>query len=197
MTRRLVVSLCALTLIGGCARHQFSMETPKKPAPSDELKKLSRLVGNWTGTAEMVSPSAEEMQAATPEGSKEKVQTSFAFAGKMDWALGGLFLKGEGWYEMGEGQKANYVEYWTWDPKAKKYRSWYFSDWGEAGEGWARFTDANTMVTEGQGIDGEGFKMTSTGTVTFVDDSTHNWTMKMKSGKMGKMEMKGTAKKQK
>ena len=197
MTRRLVASLCAMVMIGGCARPHAPMGPPQKPAQSAEVKKLSRLAGSWTGTAEMVSPSAEEMQAVMPEGSNEKVQTTFAFGGKLDWALGGLFLKGEGWYEMGEGLKANYVEYWTWDPKAQKYRIWSFTDWGESSAGWAKFTDANTMWMESEGWDGEGYKMSSTGTMTFVDDNTHNWTITMKSDQTGKMVMKGTAKKQK
>lgn len=195
MSRRLIVSLCVLAVVGGCARPEWPMEM-KKPTPGAELKKLQRLVGNWTGTAEMVSPSPEEMKAMMPEGSEE-MPSSYAGGGKYEWGLGGMFLKGEGWHEMGEGLKANYVEYWTWDPKAGKYRTWYFSDFGESGAGWAKFSDANTIEMKMAGLDAEGYEVSGGGTMTFVDDNLYNWTWSMKSDKEGKMEFKGTGKRQK
>ncbi len=193
MYQRLFVALCTLGFVGGCAQPQWAMEPPQKPSVAPEMAKLSRFLGSWTGTAEFVSPSPEEMKAEMPEG--EEMPSSFAGGGVYEWALGGMFLKGEGWHEMGEDQRANYVEYWTWYPKVKKYRTWYFDDWGGSGEGWAWFDadDPNTMRFKGATIDGEGRKGRGHGMMTFIDDNSYKWTWS-ESGPMGKMELKGTSK---
>lgn len=184
MYRRALLTLCTLGLIGGCAQPQWSMEPPKKPGAAPEMAKLARFLGTWTGTAEMVSPSPEEM----PE--------PYAGEGKTEWTLDGMFLKSEGWHEMGEGQRANYVEYWTWDPKAKKYRTCYFSDWGESGQGWAWFgPDGETMHFKGTGTDAEGARKRGKGKLVFTSDTSYDWSWK-ESGPMGKMEFKGTAKRE-
>lgn len=195
MVRHVLTTLCVFGLIGGCAQPQWSMEPPKKPSPCPELQKLSRLVGSWSGTAEFVSPSPEEMKAEMPEG--EEMPSSFAGTGNMEWILGGMFLKSEGWHEMGEGERMNYVEYWGWCPKAKKYRTWFFSDWGDSGQGWAWFDaeDENVMRFKGTSFDAKGRKGHGKGMMTFVDDDTHDWTW-AESGPMGKMELKGTGKRQ-
>ncbi|MGB2984416.1 MAG: hypothetical protein WBE26_00920, partial [Phycisphaerae bacterium] len=189
------LTLCALGLVGGCAQPQWA-EPPKKPTPGAELMKLSRLLGTWSGTAEIVSPSPEEMKAAMPEDAEE-MPSSFAWAGKAEWTLGGMFLTSEGWHEMGEGERMNYVEYWTWDPKAKKYRTWYFSDWGESGQGWAWFdaADGDTMRFKATGIDAQGGTKRGKGMMTFTDDDTYEWTWS-ESGSDGKMKFEGTAKRQ-
>ncbi len=111
-------------------------------------------------------------------------------------ALGGMFLKNEGWYEMGEGQRANYVEVWTWDPKAKKYRTWFFTDWGESGQGWATFdSDGNTIRMKAKIVDASGTSKRGQGTMTFADNDTLEWTWS-ESGPMGKMKFKGTSRRQ-
>ena len=196
MGRRFILTLCAVGLVGGCAQPQWAMEPPKKPTPGAELMKLSRLLGSWSGTAEMVSPSPEEMKATMPEDAEE-MPSSFAGAGKAEWTLGGMFLTSEGWHEMGEGERMNYVEYWTWNPKAKKYRTWYFSDWGESGQGWAWFdaADGDIMRFKSTGIDAQGVTKRGKGMMTFTDDDTYDWCWS-ESGPGGKMKFKGTAKRQ-
>ena len=195
MLRHLTLTVCTLTVLGGCAQPQWPMEPPKKPSPAPEMAELERLLGTWTGSAEFVSPSPEEMEKGMPEGSEE-MPTSFAGGGKAQWTLGGMFLKSEGWHEMGEGQRANYVEYWTWDSKAQKYRTWSFSDWGESGQGWAKFyPDGKTMRFKGTGMDAQGTSTRGEGTLTFTDDNTYEWTY-TEHGTWGKMELKGTSKRQ-
>jgi len=196
MYRCVLLTLCALGLIGGCAQPQWSTESPGKPDVPPEMAKLSRLLGTWTGTAEMVSPSPEEMKAMMPEGAEETPE-SYASEGKSEWTLDGMFLKNEGWHEMGEGQRMSYVEYWTWDAKAKKYRTYYFSDWGESGQGWAWFEpDGETMHFKGTVVDAEGATKRGKGMLTFIDDDTHEWSWKETGGPMGKMEFKGRAKRE-
>lgn len=195
MHRRVLLTLCTLGLIGGCAQPQWSMEPPKKPGAPPEMAKLARFLGTWTGTAEMVSPSPEEMKAAMPEGAEEMPE-SYAGQGTAEWTLGGMFLKSKSWHEMGEGQRANYVEYWTWDAKAKKYRTYYFSDWGESGQGWAWFEpDGETMHFKGTVVDAEGATKRGKGKLIFTSDTSYDWCWK-ESGPMGKMEFKGTGKRQ-
>ncbi len=128
----------------------------------------------------------------TPEGGDD-MPSSFAGGGTMDWALDGMALKGEGWYEMGPDEKTHYVEYWSWDPKAKKYAIWSMSDWGETGSGWAEFTpDGNSMCAKAAARDAEGNKKSGESKMTFVDDNTMTWTYAEK-GPMGKMKIKGTS----
>ena len=192
MRRRIVMTFCILVLIGGCAQPKWEMEQPKKPQPSPELQKLSRLIGNWTGTAEWVYPPLNEINANLPEG--EKIPSTYGGGGSYAWTLDGMFLKGEGWYEMGADQPVKYVEYWSWDAKAKKYRTWSFSDWGECGDGLAWFdpADANIMYFKGT-VGGEGGKRHGSGKMTFISDDTYDWAY-AERGPEGRMEFKGTSK---
>ena len=112
----------------------------------------------------------------------------------MAWAMGGMAMKGEGWYEMGPDERVNYIEYWTWDPKAKRFNTWSMSDWGEVGTGWAEFCpDGNAMKYKGTMRDAAGKTIHAKGTMTFDDDNTMSWTY-TESGARGKMKMKGTSK---
>ena len=184
MVRYLVLSVCTLGLLGGCAQPQWPTEAPKKPSPAPEMAKLSRFIGTWSGSAEMVEPSPEDA---------DEMPESFAGGGTMEWAFDGMALTGEGWYERGPDEKVHYVEYWSWDPKAKRYRIWSMSDWGETGSGWMKFDpDGNTMRGKFTAHDAEGNKKGGCSTMTFVDDNTMDWTYTEKS-RMGKMKFKGTS----
>jgi hypothetical protein len=195
MSRWLLSMMVALGLVAGCAQPQHKMAEHKKPIPAPEMAKLQCWIGNWTGTAEMVSPSPEEMRKKMPEGAKE-MPTTFAGGEKWELALGGMFLKCEGWHEMCEGQKAAYIHYMTWDPKAKKYHGWFFSDWGEIGESWMTLdADGKTFRGVDKGTDAQGQRMQGEGTMTLVDDKTMEWTW-TGCGPEGKMKFKGTSKRQ-
>jgi len=194
MLRRATVSLFLLAVVG-CGQPQLAMDAHKKPDQPAEMKKLEVMVGNWAGTSEMTSPSAEDMKKMMPAGSPEP-QTTFKGGGKSEMALGGMALKSEGWHEMGEGQKANYIEYWMWDGKAKKYRTWFASDWGEMGTGWATMCGDNCWCNTFTAQDHAGGKMNGEGQMCMPDKDTMNWSFTMKSSH-GKMSMKGVAKRQK
>lgn len=173
----------------------MDMGPPKKPAPAAEMKKLEKFLGTWNWTAEMVCPTKEEMMKHMPPGSKEP-QTTFKGTGKMEWALGGAALKGEGSFDL-EGQKMTYVEYWMWDGKAKKFRTMSMSDWGEIGSGWAKpCNDCDGFCVTGEAVDAQGNKKSAEGCMRIVDNDTQEWTFTEK-GPMGKMSMKGTSKRQK
>ena len=192
MPKHLIITLCMLGLLAGCGQPKWP-EPPQKPNPHPEMSKLKRLVGSWKGTGELVSPSAGKINAMMPEDAEE-MPSSFAGGGRHRMALGGMLLQGESWHEMGDGQKATYIEYWSWDPKAKKYRIWYFSDWGETGTGWAEFDeDGNTLRTKARGTNFHGKRSRGHGTQTFIDKNTIEWTW-TERGPDGRMEFKGTSK---
>jgi len=195
MLRSWFFGLTVIGLLAGAAEQIEPPAPPQKPNPAPEMAKLQRFIGSWAGKGEMVEPSAEQMKKTMPEGAPE-MPSSFQGANKGEWALGGMFLKGDGWYEMGPGQKAHYVEYWTWDPTKKKYRTWYANDWGEHGQAWAWFeADGNTMRMEGEAVDAAGNAKRGEGTITFTDDNTMEWTWS-ETGPLGMMKMKGTSKRQ-
>jgi hypothetical protein len=203
MVRVLLTGLVAAVLVAGCAQPQWPMEPPKKPAVPSEMAKLQPFLGSWIGTAEMVSPSPEEMKKMMPAEKKpgaepaKEMPKSFAGSSKWEWALGGMYLKGEGWHEMGDGQRESGVEYCTWDPKAGKFRMWSFSDWGKYGEGWMTAdADGKTFHFKGQELGCAGKPMQYEGKMTIVNPDTIEWTWKM-VGSGGGMEMKGTDKRQK
>ncbi|HVP10047.1 MAG TPA: hypothetical protein VMV94_02550 [Phycisphaerae bacterium] len=197
MYRTLLVSVIAVGLLAGCAQLQPKMEMKemKKPAVPAEMAKLQGWIGSWSGTAEMVSPTPEEMKKMMPEGSKEMPKT-MPGGEKVEWTLGGMVLKSEGWYDMGDGKRRSYVSYTVWDPKAKKYHGWSVSDWGDISEGWMTADPGGkTFRMTEKGTDADGQPDTAEGTMTLVDDKTMEWTVSV-NGPQGKMKLKGTSKKQ-
>jgi hypothetical protein len=171
------------------------MEPAQKPDPGPELARLGPMIGTWSGTAEMVSPSPEEVKKTMPEGSG-RMGTAFKGGGKFEWALDGMFLKGEGWHEMGDGRRIRYVEYITWDPKAKKYRNWWFNDWGSHGQGGMAFDpDETTLRVKTETVNAQGAPTHRERTMTLVDDNTMEWTWS-EDGPMGKIKLKGTSRRQ-
>lgn len=193
MLRRLSILCLVSAALVGCGGPENKMAMsgpPEKATPAPEMNQLAWMVGPWTGTAEMVSPSREEMMKMMPAGSPPP-PASFASAGKAEWALGGHFVKNEGWYDMGPGMKINFIEYMTWDAKAGAFHSWFFSDSGEVGQGMMKFSaDGKTATMKMHGHRGDGSKMTGEGTMTILGNgrSTFTWS---ETGPMGAMKLKG------
>ena len=59
MRKTLFSTVALAAFIAGCAQPTMRMDTVEKPMPAPELAKLGRMVGTWTGTAEMISPKPE------------------------------------------------------------------------------------------------------------------------------------------
>jgi hypothetical protein len=198
MHRKLYSVLLVSLFAAGCGKPDASdMEMPKKPPRAPEMEALAPLVGTWSGTAEMVKPSAEDMKKSMPEGAPAP-QTTFAGGTTYKWDIGGLFLHAEGWFEMGEGQKCNNHELIGWDPVKKMYHGWYVSDYGERGDNWMKAnSDGKSFTMKMSGIGMNSKAMKGSGSMTFVDANTIEWTWVEKNALGGtKMEMKGTMKKQ-
>ncbi|MFO0972553.1 MAG: hypothetical protein U1A27_03810 [Phycisphaerae bacterium] len=192
MIARLATFCLGLALIGGCAESNpsMSMSMPPRAKPAPEMQMLKPLLGSWVGQAQMVSPSREEMMKHMPKDAPPMPE-SFASAGRAEWAMGGLYMKNEGWYDMG-GEKVNFIEWMTWDPKARKFHSWYFNDYGEIGEGWMTFSaDGKTANTCVCGTRSDGKEMKGSGTMTIGATGHHEWTW-TEHGPGGEMKMKGT-----
>ncbi len=193
--RKSMVGLLFLGILaGGCGMMKSEAgDSFDKPKPAPELAKLAKFVGNWTGTAEMISPTAEEMKKMMPEGSKP-IPSTLKSAEKWEWVDGGLTLRGEGWHERPGGEKENWAGVIVWDARSKTYRSWWRSDYGTIMEGRMSISDdGNMWKVSIKTLVGE--KSSGSGTLTFANDRMMEWDWTEKSS-MGKFKLKGTSTKQ-
>lgn len=191
LRHRTIVCLAGFALLGGCTRpSSTTMTLPTKPSPAPELAKLERFMGKWTGSADLVFPSREDLKKRLPAGSSEP-QTTFANGETAAWSLGGMHLRRDGWFEMPGGQKQHYVEYVTWDAREKKFRTSMVSDWGDFSDGWMTLSaDGLSAEMKTSGYDAAGNLTTGHATMRFVDDDTIEWTWSEK-GPHGAMTLRG------
>jgi len=194
VSRAMGAPVVGLALLVGCMQ-PHPMEMPKKPTASPEMQKLSRFVGNWTSSWEMVKPTAEEMKKMMPD-----MPTSGKGGGKYESGWGGLVLNGTMSMDMGTSMgKVNAEEAWMWDPNAKKYRTFFRSDWNEMGTGWAKWCGDNCICMEAKYYSPmHGGEVRGEGCMKFVDNDTIEfcWAEKGFLG-MTMFEMKGTSKRSK
>ncbi len=185
MAQLWVGALMTVLVVGGCMRPGRG-GVPSKPSPPAQMKALDRMVGTWTGTAELVDP-------PSPDGKPK----TFTGAWKTEPVLDGAAVKSAGWFEMPDGEKVHWIEYWCWDARAKKYRTSFINDWAEFGSGWAQDCGrCNGFRVSGRSINAEGMKTRKDGCVILVDDDTTNWWFTAKS-RQGTMTVRGTSKRQK
>lgn len=196
MSRIVSRAICApwvgLAFLVGCMQ-PHPMEMPKKPAPAPEMQKLARLAGNWTSNWEMVKPTAEEMKKMMPD-----MPCSGKGTGKYELGWGGMVLKGTMSSEMGK-DKMNMEEEWMWDAQAKKYRTFWRSDWNEMGSGWAWWCGDNCICMSARYYSPmHGGEVNGEGCMKLVDNDTMDFCWKEKGlFGMTMMEMKGTSKRSK
>lgn len=181
------MSVIALLAAAGCQQGPpkgMSMEDMMKPPPrAAELDRLESLVGNWEGTGE-----------CKMGGSNETIATRGSNTVRWDCEKRVLVEHWEG--EMGEGNKMRGIGIWTWDPEVKKYRMWWFDNFGGTGEGLATYNDSTRTWTMQAKSKSPMGKTAGKGTVKMVDNNTMNYTWEewnsWKTQKM--MEMNGTSK---
>lgn len=193
--KRLLCTAALLALVAGCGEPQNKMAhmsgPPQKAKPAPEMKMLEPMVGAWTGKAEFVTPTREEMMKMMPAGSPPMPE-SFPSGGHAEWVFGGTYLKNSGWMDMG-GQRAEFVELMTWDPTVGKFRSWYFNDMGERGEGLMTMSpDGRNGTMRVTGVRGDGSAMLGEGTMKIDPNGNHEWTWSEKMPGGGKMMLHGT-----
>ena len=193
MLRPLFSMLLALSL-AGCASAELELGSGSRsgsPAPSPELARLAPMLGEWSGEGRLVSPSAEVLREAMPPG--QEVMTTFTGGSSTAFALGGKFLRSSGWHEVGTDQVSKYVQFITWDREHGKYRSWYFTDGGEIGEGWMTVDpDGRTFRTQSSGTRSDGSPMQGHGVATVVDDRTMQWSWS-ENGPAGEIKLEGSS----
>ena len=159
------VALLALVLTG-CQKPDMDLaEVMKLPPRAPELAHLDAFVGTWHGIGK-----------AKMEGSDKLITTS----GVEDvrWEADGRLLVSTYEYTMADVKdKYQGIGVMLWDPKAKKVRSWSFSNYGEVGEGTMTYdTATRTWNMKGKGVDlASGHRKCGHGTVTFEDDNTQRW----------------------
>jgi hypothetical protein len=146
---------------------------------SAEMAALEPMIGDWEGLAEFVEPSPEAMQKMMAEMNPDlegEMPTSFKGGNTTRWVLGGHSLRTESWHEEAPGVFIRYHEYITWRPAVGKYRTHYFADNGDFGEGWmTRDAAKGTFSFEAEGTSG-GQPSTGRGTLSFPDPDTIEWT---------------------
>lgn len=203
MSRRTSCLVLPLFLVAGCHGRSFMVierdmpPMPTKPAPFPEMKMLEPMVGTWTGSGEMLEPDPETIKAMMPESERAKFKSTFGGGSTSKWELDGTVLRSEGWYEMPDNQKGSYIEYWTWCPKAGKFRTWFSSDWSESGNGWVTpSADGRCFQMKGSSCDAMGNTKKFEGCMCLPNNDTMEWDFTEK-GPMGRFRMHGTSKRQK
>lgn len=188
MTKRNCLSATILAvsigLLAGCMP-KYTIEELKKMMPERpvELDKLEMFIGDWEFTSEMKMAVLDEVLKGKGTSTTE-------------WTLDKRYIVEHAEYDMGELGKMKGAGLWTYDPKAKKYRTWWFDSHGETGHGTATYCEeTKTWKFKARGRSPWG-KTIGKGTATFVDDNTVEWTWTQwdGSGLFKTMEMTGTNK---
>ena len=163
---------------------QMKEMRPKRPA---ELDRLNMFVGKWDGTGD-----AKFMGLDETLKTKGTSQTA--------WDCDGWYLVEHGEFEMGDMGRMHGLGVWTWDAKAKKYRMWWFDNWGATGTGTAEYDESTKTWSMNSKAAGPMGSMAGRGVVKMVDDKTVEWTWTEWPGwdlfhAFKVAEMKGTNKK--
>lgn len=176
--------------VAGCKSTQqcpMPMGDMKVERPS-ELDALNAFSGEWTGTSTMKMGGSDE--AITGSGTSS-----------VKWDLDNMVLVEKGTYTMGEGEDKETMSMmgiWTWDPKVKKYRSYWFDSMGGVGVGTSTY-DASTKTwnMKAKGFNPmTGGNTVGEGTMTFTgpDAMTFTWNEWSSAWKTQKiMEISGSS----
>ncbi|MEE9295507.1 MAG: DUF1579 family protein [Phycisphaerae bacterium] len=189
LTFRGVMVLTAVAALSGCQPTEFDMAemAAKQKAIPAEMKQLEVFLGKWTSTTETKMFGSDEVMKGS--GTSE-----------VKWELGGRYLVGHMTADMGEWGSMEGVDVWTWDPSIKKYRTWWFDDWGMTGSSTATYDPkTRTFRIKGRGRNTlDGSTTVNKGMVTIVDDNTMEWSWAEYDalGLVKHFEMTGTEKRQ-
>lgn len=183
-----VLGLVAMIPMTGCQMGGgMDADAMAQPARPCEMDYLAPLVGKWKAEGEMRMAGSDEVMKST--GTNE-----------ISFELGGRYLVERMTMDMGDGKKMEGRGVWTWDPKAKKFRTWWFDDWSGNGEGISSYCpDCRTWCFKGESHNlAMGFSTVGSGCAQLVDDNTMKWCWKERIPwtPFTIMEMCGTSTKQ-
>lgn len=195
MLRKVFMIAAVVSIVSGCSGKRGGADMmPKKPAVANEMAMLGDMVGTWSGNWELYGKMAEEIKKEDPNAS-----LTFKSENTCAYYMDGLWLKCEGWYEMGPDLRATYVEYYGYSTADKAFQSYFLSDMGEVGHGTMRPCDDNNRCFKmtWSGHDLNGVKKGGSGCMKFADKDNMEFAWAEKVGLFSKMEMKGTSKRKK
>lgn len=178
--KRNLIGLAGIMLVGviGC-RHEEQRDPWVKPQAPEAMNNLSRMVGTWEGTCEMVKPTADEMEKYMP-GAMDHMPKVYKGASTSQWVMDGMAIREEGWHDRSKDSKEHYVAYITWNPRRERYEGYYTSDWGGHGTSTMWMSDdGDTFHMRGQETDVDGNTMKGRGHMHFVDNDTMEWSYSM------------------
>jgi hypothetical protein len=163
----------------------MTLEEMKEHMPTRpvELDRLDAFVGTWEGDG--------EAECAFLEESEQPVRTTGTCTTK--WEGDDWYLVSDCVFTMADMEPMKAKETWTYDSKAKVYRSTWVDSMGSIGIGTGKYhQNTNTWKMRGCAYGPHG-KVTTQGTVKFIDDDTMEWTYSESMWGMTHMEIKGTS----
>jgi len=186
---RLGLALMAIPLSAtlGCSMNKSEGDPMAKPARPAELDRLNDWVGTWKNSGTMKMAGSDETM--TMNGTNT-----------VQWDIGQRYISERMSATDNKGNKFEGVGLWTYDPKIKKYRIWWFDDYGGASAGTATYNEGTrTWTFKGKNRNMPmGVTTTSVGKATWTDNRSMTWshTEKAMMGMMKVMEANGTSTKQ-
>ena len=184
-----IVTTLAMAGLPGCMP-EMTMEDMAKMRPDrpPELDRLNAFVGTWKGTGTANMMGIDEPMKLTGTS-------------KTAWGVDNWCIVEHGDYEMEGMGDMKGLGVWTWDARAKKYRTWWFDNFGVAGQGtltYSKASDCWFMTVRGKSAMGS---TRGAGCITFKDKDTMEWTWKEWPawdllGLFNFMDMKGTSTRQ-
>lgn len=161
----LAVFAIAISVSAGCLQPDFDIERIKEmmPARPAQLDRLDMLVGQWQTEGEVNMFGLDEPFAV--HGTSEAT-----------WEHDRWFLVDRAEFDMGPLGPMSGTSVWTWDPKARKYRMWWFDSFGETATGTAVYKEATKswrIHTRGRNA---WCNIVNRGTITLDNDGSLHWT---------------------
>lgn len=191
MTRRnvacVILTLCASVPLTGCMPkmtiEQMKADMPERPG---ELDRLDFLVGEWEYTGEADFGFLDQALEVTSTIACE-------------WANDDWYLVCHEDAEMEELGKIKVTWVWSYDGRAKKYRTWWFIGIGETVTGTATFDGPAQVWTEKGKSRSELGNSTYRGTMRIMDDDTVecDYTQRTFLGLVKLADYKGTMRRKK
>ena len=172
-----------VALTGCMPRMTIESIREMQPQRAPELDRLEMLIGDWETTGEVKMTMLDET-----------IQSSGT--NHAEWSLDRRFLIEHADLDMGALGKMTGISIWSWDPRLKKYRMWWFDSLGETSQAIVTYNERTStfhMKAVGQKY---GYKTRGRGTLHHVDDDTIEWTWREwdGTGLFKLADMKGTSK---
>ena len=166
-TRILVTGMTALLMAGlvGCQQPEVDMsEMMQPPTRPAELDRLDMFLGTWEGSFDMKMAGMDEAMTSTGTNTVTWEADDWVLVERMESSMGD------------EGTMKG-IGLWTWDAKAKKYRTWWFDNYGGVYTGTARYDEdeAKWHMTFKTSYSATGAKTVGEGTSKMLSDGTMEW----------------------